>query len=58
MFTIVCIYRKVEKKKTQPSTTSTRLFIPVGVYEQSILLYDKDEQGNVNRQELMGVRVS
>jgi protein-L-isoaspartate(D-aspartate) O-methyltransferase len=35
-----------------------RMFVPIGVNSQEILLIDKDESGNVQEKKLMGVRVS
>jgi protein-L-isoaspartate(D-aspartate) O-methyltransferase len=35
-----------------------RMFIPVGSFAQTVLLIDKDEQGNITEQKLFGVSVS
>lgn len=35
-----------------------RMFIPVGTHEQAIWKVDKDAQGKVTKEMLMGVRVS
>jgi protein-L-isoaspartate(D-aspartate) O-methyltransferase len=33
-----------------------RLMIPVGTHQQSIMIYDKDMEGNVTKKEVLGVR--
>ena len=35
-----------------------RLFVPVGTDSQHIVLYDKDEHGNVSEKKWLGVMVS